>query len=239
MRGASTAPKAASRWSRATCWPRWTLTHAMADPVRRDAACRGRRAAARAACGRRDLSAGQDRRAGRRRRRAAAGARARRRRRAAAAAGPAGDRRRADRAEAGAPDARRGASARRGWRCARASLAAQRHRRLRDRRAVSLPPRRQSLLGRATASTGPTTCSASRCSAGSRRTSPPASSTRPGCPTSSMRTTGMPAWRRPRWQRIRRTLAASVFTVHNLAFQGLFPHARLRPARPAGGLRRP
>jgi glycogen synthase len=37
----------------------------------------------------------------------------------------------------------------------------------------------------------------------------------------------MPPWPAPTWPTTRPTEAVSVFTVHNLAYQGLFPAARL------------
>ena len=51
--------------------------------------------------------------------------------------------------------------------------------------------------------------------------------TRPGLDArrSCTRTTGTPAWPAPTWRPTRRPRAASVFTVHNLAYQGLFAQA--------------
>ena len=71
---------------------------------------------------------------------------------------------------------------------------------------------------------GPTTCSASACSAGWRRSWRRASSTRTGMPRWCMRTTGMPRMSCAYLHAHPAGEAASVFTVHNLAFQGLFPH---------------
>ena len=104
---------------------------------------------------------------------------------------------------------------------------------LRDRRAASCTGAAAARTRRPTAASGPTTCSASPCSAGWPRTWPPASSTRTGRRTSCTPTTGTPAWPAPTWPRTRATSAASVFTVHNLAFQGLFPQPDFAPARPA------
>ena len=125
---------------------------------------------------------------------------------------------------------------RRASRCASGRMPYSQRAGLRDRCAVALPPRRQPVPGqrRRRVARQPAALRAARLG---RR----------------------PIWRRrarPRWtpqvlhahdwhaalalrlhgMRIRRPRPASVFTVHNLAYQGLFPQRRLRAARPAGTL---
>ena len=56
-----------------------------------------------------------------------------------------------------------------------------------------------------------------------------------GGPTSSTRMTGRPASPRPIWRLAGGPRPATVLTVHNLAFQGLFPADLHRRARPAAG----
>ena len=93
---------------------------------------------------------------------------------------------------------------------------------------LALPPRRQPLPGQPTAASGPTTCSASRCSAGSARTWPPASSTRAGRPTCCTPTTGTPRWPAPTWTRTRRRRTAIGLHRPQPGLPGAVPAGRLR-----------
>ena len=227
-RGASIAPSRAWCWSPATCcWP-WK-----AGPPQgaHESSLRLHRA----------VSAAQDRRAGRRHRRAAAGAARRRLRRARAAARLPGHPRGREPKQAGAR-LPAGTARRRAARALRAladpatvaatgHLAGQRPDGLRARRARALRPARQplrrcirrqrtsrfALLGWAAACLGQ----------GSTRTGSPRcachdwhAGTGAGCTCGRCAMPGPPP-------------AASVFTVHNLAYQGIFPRSLFAATGPA------